>query len=333
VDEPPRYNPAQQEVLDLLGVGPEGRPDFDAGLRVELRALLEEGLAPVVERLPADDTLWLAKRDLAGVHGCEARHLAEQEGGFAWSAPLARGVVAHKAIELALNWRGEPIPGDLVDEAVARLAAGEASLADWLTQADDGDLAELRAAAVERVTAFVECFPPLRARWYPVTEARLRVELCGGRAVLAGKVDLSLGRAEGTTAGKVLIDLKTGGFAPSHLDDLRFYALVETIRLGTPPRALASYYLDGGRAHVEHVHEDLLEAAARRTVAGAERLVALRVDGVTPVRRPGPACRWCLLVATCDDGRRHLGEDAPTDDDPDDDFDDDLDDGIGGAPS
>ncbi|MEZ5143629.1 MAG: PD-(D/E)XK nuclease family protein [Acidimicrobiales bacterium] len=249
----------------------------------------------------------MAKRDLAGVHGCEARHLAEQGAGFAWSPPLARGVVTHKAIELTLHWRGEPVPGDLVDEAIARLAATEASLADWLATADDGDLAELRAGAVERVTAFSECFPPLRTRWYPVTEARLRAELLGGRVVLAGKVDLSLGRAEGTTAGKVLIDLKSGGFAPAHLDDLRFYALIETLRLGTPPRKLASYYLDAAHVHPEDVTEGLLEAAARRVVAGAARLVELRADPASARRRPGPPCRWCPLLATCDDGRRHLG--------------------------
>ncbi|MFN8041576.1 MAG: PD-(D/E)XK nuclease family protein [Acidimicrobiales bacterium] len=325
MQEPPAYNPAQEEVVELLGAGPEQRPTFDAGLRVELRAMLEDELEPVVADL--DEPLWVAKRDLAGVHGCEVRHLAEGESRFAWSPPLARGAVTHKAIELSVSWRGERIPGDLVDEAIARLGASEASLADWLSTCDDGDLAELRSAAVERVTAFVECFPPLRSRWYPVTEAKLRAELLEGRLVLAGKVDLSLGKADGTTAGKVLIDLKTGGFAPSHLDDLRYYALVETLRLGTPPRKLASYYLDGARAHPEDVTEDLLEAAARRVVAGATRLVELRRDPSVARTRPGPACRWCALSATCDDGRRFLdGDDRLDPPDPDDDPDDDLDD-------
>ena len=337
MQEPPAYNPAQQEVVELLGAGPEERPTFDAGLRVELRAMLEDQLAPVVAGL--DEPLWVAKRDLAGVHGCEVRHLAEGESRFAWSPPLARGVVTHKAIELSLSWRGEPVPGDLVDEAIARLGAGEASLGDWLATCDDGDLAELRAAAVERVTAFVECFPPLRARWYPVTEAKLRAELLDGRLVLAGKVDLSLGKADGTTAGKGLIDLKTGGFAPSHLDDLRFYALVETLRIGTPPRKLASYYLDGARAHPEDVTEALLEAAARRVVAGATRLVELRDDPTGARTRPGPPCRWCPASATCDDGRRYLdGDDrldhhggGDLDDALEDDLEDDLDDALEGG--
>lgn len=81
MQEPPAYNPAQQEVVELLGAGPEERPTFDAGLRVELRAMLEDQLAPVVAGL--DEPLWVAKRDLAGVHGCEVRHLAEGESRFA----------------------------------------------------------------------------------------------------------------------------------------------------------------------------------------------------------------------------------------------------------
>ena len=65
-------------------------------------------------------------------------------------------------------------------------------------------------------------------------------------------------------AGKVLIDLKTGGFSPSHLDDLRFYALVETIKLGVPPRRVATHYLDTGKLVPEDVTEATLAAAARR---------------------------------------------------------------------
>src|SRR5262249_37807013 len=163
----------------------------------------------------------------------------------------------------------------------------------------------------DRVAKFLECFPPLSRRWRPVTESRLRVELAGGRIVLRGQADLLLGRAEGTTARKVIVDLKSGGFAPSHLDDLRFYALLETIRLGVPPRLVASYYLDSGRPHPETVTEAVLESAVARTVDGAERLVALLHDGKPPTKRTGAACRWCPELARCPQGRAFLeGDDA-----------------------
>ena len=128
------------------------------------------------------------------------------------------------------------------------------------------------------------------------------------RIVLSGKVDLTVGRADGVRAGKVLIDLKTGGFAPSHRDDLRFYALIETLRLGVPPRLLASYYLDGGRLVDEQVSEDTLAVAFERVVGGVDAAVALRFEDREPVLRPGAPCRWCPVRTTCAVGRAHLEE-------------------------
>lgn len=302
----PARNPAQQEVLDALGARPHERPAFDPRLRDELRAELEERLAPMVDRLPAGETLWVSKHLLASVHGCEGLFLARDAEDFAWTPATARGVVAHKAIELSVGWRGDPAPGDLVDEAIARLIASTDNVAGYLEGIGEGERAELRSDAVERTTMFLECFPPLEARWRPVTESRLRASLCGDRVVLAGKVDLTVGRPEGTRAGKVLLDLKTGSFAPAHRDDLRFYALVETLRLGVPPRLLATYYLDAGRLQDEAVSEDLLRAALERLIRGVELAVALRHEDRDPVLRPGAPCRWCPRQTTCEVGARWL---------------------------
>ena len=90
--------------------------------------------------------------------------------------------------------------------------------------------------------------------------------------VLSGKPDLTLGQPDGTVAGKVIIDFKTGGFSPSHREDLRFYALLEALRI-LPPRLLATYYLDQGRVHSEEVTHDLLLSAAEQ---GGRRRPSLR---------------------------------------------------------
>jgi hypothetical protein len=312
---PPPLNAAQNEVLDLLGAGLAERPSFDATLRDELREMLRDGLAPIVTALPTDESLWVGKHALAAVHGCEAKLLADEDLPFAWTPSIARGVVAHKAIELGVNWRGEITPLDLVDEAVASLQGTGDKCGDWLSTCGDSQRAEVRSEANDRVAKFLECFPPLKKAWRPVTESRCRVELHDGRVVLAGKIDLSLGQAAGATAGKVLIDLKTGGFVPSHLDDLRFYALLETIRLGTPPRLLATYYLDSGQPRLEPVSEASLESAARRTVDGALRLADLRHRGAAPVKRTGAACGWCPLLATCAEGKAFVARRDGVDDD------------------
>lgn len=299
-------NPAQAEVLQALGARPQERPAFDPRLRAELRQALQERLAPMVDRLPKAEVLWVSKHMLSTVHGCEGLFLARQAEDFEWNTANARGTVSHKAIELSVSWRGDPAPGQLVDEALARLIAAGDGLADFLGALGEGERAELHGEAVERVAMFLECFPPLEARWRPVPESRLRTDLCDDRIVLSGKVDLTIGRPEGNRAGKVLIDLKTGGFAPSHRDDLRFYALIETLRLGVPPRLLASYYLDGGRLQDETVTEPLLEAALERVVHGVEAAVALRFEGKEPVLRPGTPCRWCPRRQDCEVGKRWM---------------------------
>lgn len=305
-------NPAQAEVLAALGARPNERPEFDPRLRDELRAELEERLAPVAQRLPDGEVLWVSKHLLSSVHGCEGLFLAQEAEEFAWSTQTARGTVSHKAIELSISWRGDPSAGELVDEAMARLIAGDARIGDYLGGLREGERAELHGEATERVNMFLECFPTLEPRWRPVAESRLRADLCRERIVLSGKVDLTVGRAEGLRAGKVLVDLKTGGFSPGHREDLRFYALVEALRLGVPPRLLATYYLDGGRLQQEAVSEALLRGAVERVVDGAEAAVALLHEQRVPQLKAGPPCRWCGIRHDCEVGRRFLeGDDDP----------------------
>jgi hypothetical protein len=305
-------NPAQEELLRALRAAPEERPSFDSGLRGRLRADLEAqlaGLVPMLDTLGIDQ-LWVSKHRLSSVTGCEVRFLAEEDAGFdGWTVPRARGSVAHRAIELSMHVRGEPVPGELVDEAIARTTESDTSLGDWLQTITEADRADLRSAAVDGVSAFLELWPPLQPKWRPRCESKVGADLLGDRIHLAGKVDLTIGAAEGMRAGKVLIDLKTGGFSPSHLDDLRFYALIETIKLGVPPRRVATQYLDTGKLVPEDVTEAALASAARRVAEGVHRWLELRGPNAVPVKKPGPVCRWCPVLPTCDVGRSHLASD------------------------
>ena len=214
-----------------------------------------------------------------------------------------------------MSWRGDPSAGELVDEAIARLIASNDRIGDYLGGLGEGERAELHGEASERVNMFLECFPRLEARWRPVAESRLRADLNDDRIVLSGKVDLTVGRAEGVRAGKVLIDLKTGGFAPSHRDDLRFYALIETLRLGVPPRLLASYYLDGGRLQSEEV---VSEDTARPSPssgwwrAPTRRRPAPRGPRARPAAR-GRRAAGARAARTCEVGQRYLEERAEDD--------------------
>lgn len=307
-----RLNAAQEAFIELFRADDEPLPDTRELAR-HLELELTRGLAPLVRELPDGEDLWVSKHRLSSVHACEAKFVAEDAAEFAWTPPTARGTVAHKAIELSVHLGGEPVPLDLVDEAIASLTNAGGSLADYLQTLGATERAELRTLANDRVATFLECFPPLRSRWWPVTESNVRVDLMDGRVVLKGKVDFTLGRAQGPGGkGKVLIDFKTGGFRPSHLDDLRFYALLETIKYGSAPRMVASYYLESARPHPEVVSEGLLEAALARTLDGARRLFELGFGGAEPTRSPSAACRWCPVLIDCPAGTAHLaGDDEP----------------------
>lgn len=306
-------NAAQLDVIDVLGAPLDERPEFAHDLRGRLFDDIAEALGPIAGNRDGDDALFINKHRLTSVHGCEARYQYEEStAGFDWSIPTALGSVAHKAIELSIHWRGDAHPVDLTDEAIGRLSADDRGLGLFLRELDESGRAQLRSDVNDRVASFLECFPPLKSRWRPVTESRVRAEFLGGRVVCSGKVDLTLGNPKGQVAGKVIIDLKTGRIRSEHIDDLRFYALLETLKVGTPPRLAASYYLDQGRFVQEPITEAVLDAAIARLVRGAELMVELLVENRNsraPVKRTSPGCTWCPLLHDCRDGQDFLQTD------------------------
>ncbi len=302
--------PVQVRTLAALR-RPDTPIEFAEAFVAELREDALAGLAELGERLGDAHELWVTKHGVAGVLACEAHHLAPED--FAWTPARARGQVSHKAIQLLLNWRGEPTPVDLVDDAMARLADEERSIGDYVAGLGPGEAADLRSMAVERVTKFVECFPPLDRRSHPMTEAPARFPACGP-IQLSAKVDLVIGRPAGRESRKVIVDFKSGRRAAQHREDLRFYALVETLCRDVPPRALATFYLDAGTPEVEAVTTGLLRSSLRRTLDAIERMVELRAEGREPRRSPTVACRWCTILGTCEPGQASL---APADVDDD----------------
>lgn len=306
--------PVQQRTLDLLGRS--GEPVvFDADVVAELRADLNVGLAELIERLDGaggatERDIWVTKRGLEMVFTCEASWAAPDE--FSWTPARAKGQVAHRAIQLSVHWPGEVVPMTLVDEAIARLADEERNLAEWLATLGPGDVADLRSRAVEHVTKFIECFPPLVGRWHPVTEGTVQYPH-SGRIVLRAKPDLTLGTPRGRESRKVIIDVKTGRLLGRHRADLRYYALVETLAREVPPRLLATYSLDSGSADAEEVTVELLRSTLRRTLDGIERMIEIKVEDRESSRTPSVACRWCTLRDACEPGQEFLGADAADD--------------------
>ena len=306
-------SPLQRKTLGLLRRA--GEPVvFDPAFVATLQGDIEEAFELFAERL-GDETVFISKHRMSSVLGCEVQHMLDDS--FAWSPAVAGGQVAHRAIQLLVNWRGEPVPADVVDEAIARLADDDTSLGEWIAGLSEADRADLTGFAVDKVIKFIECFPPLDRRAAPTTESSVRWPL-EGPIVLSGKVDLTIGRPSGAESRKVIVDLKTGWVSPKHREDLRFYALVETLRTQVPPRKLASFYLDAGQPIVEDVTEAGLLTASRRMLDAVNAEIELRVEGRQPVKRPGTSCRWCPIAPECPEGTAFMARRAADDDlDPD----------------
>lgn len=301
-------NPAQQQIIDLLGRAEADLPPIGPELADDLRSTLHNGTAPLLHHL-AGEKLWVSKHALSAIHGCEAQFVGSRDD-FSWSVQNARGLVAHRAIELSVHWRGDKAPGELVDEAIGRYINDERGPGPYLGGLPEADRAHLRGEATDLVAKFLECFPPVKDTWYVRSESAIRHELHDGMIILSGIPDLTLGRLRNNVPSKVIIDLKTGARSPAHREDLRFYALVETLRMGVPPRKVATYYVDLARAEPEDISAGHLEAAARRVVDGVTKLVEVLHAGREAERRAGPPCRWCKLRPDCTIGTTYLRADA-----------------------
>ena len=306
------YTPAQQRVIDLLGRSDE-RPQLPEGLADELRAELESALAPFDALLPDgksyETRFNLSKRGLSDVLSCE-KYFVDGMGPFEWNVANARGTIVHKAVEVSVNLRHPMPPADLVEEAIERLSNETTkTISDFLTTLDEYGRAELLGVCTAQFTRFTENFPPIKRTWIPQVEASIAMSLARGRVRVSGKLDIALGKPP----DKVIIDLKTGGRDMSHTDDLRLYALIELLSIGSAPRKVASYYLEDSVIDQEDITEATLRSTTRRLRDGLVRAIELKLADAEPVLRPGGKCRWCLHNTECQAGVDYLAEVAERD--------------------
>lgn len=296
-------NPAQRRVVDdLLGLRQPRPPvEGDAGRRWGER--LEDRLAGATTLLPPGADLFLGKSKLDALD-CDGRFLDQRDQPFRWSVSILRGRLAHTAIELDQHGGRERRVADVVTGAWEKLATGRGGEGEFLETLGGVDADALRGQAADTVREFRDCFPLLPA-WVDVrAELRFRIPLCGGVITLQGQPDLVVGRAQHAGQRRLLLlDLKTGGrYPPQHRADMRFYALLATLKYGVPPFRVATYYLDEAGWDAEDVDDDVLEAAVRTVEDKARRAARLEFD--PPPEHElhlvaGSACNWCGRAPGC----------------------------------
>jgi hypothetical protein len=291
--------PAQHRTLEELIRAPTtttSGPGIVARVRERLEGAARERDGAMPLRLGKSSL-----NDLARCPGLFDAVRSGERGPFAFSARFAAGRLAHKAVELDVAGREERDVHGLVEEASVRLVEDDAFSLYW-----DG-LDQLRRDealmdAAKTLELFRSTFPPLRRmrrELAPSTEWHVRVELLGGTLLLAGTLDLVLGvSVDPASPSRLAIDLKTGRAWPEHAEDMRFYALLLTLRFGVPPYRVATLYLDSGEWQAEDVDDRVLQRAADRVVE-AVRAAAASDHGHAVLLRPGPYCTWCPRATSC----------------------------------
>lgn len=298
---PDAMTPAQERVWrDLLAVG-RPRPPADLELAPALRAELEEGTAPAAELVPDGGRLWVNKSALSALE-CDGRFLDREDTPFVWTVATVRGQLAHTAVEIDTEGRRARHPDEVLSYAWDAFARRGDGAGAFLARLDGPEADALRSHVRKRLLAFRECFPLLPAAARARTEVPFTVALHGGRIVLKGVPDLVVGRATRTHRRMQLVDVKTGLRSRSHRMELRFYALLATLKLGVAPFRVATYYLDEADWEHEDVEASGLEQAMRALVRCVHRAAVLTFrrpeeDALHLV--PGPGCRWCGRAPEC----------------------------------
>jgi len=298
---PTVLNPLQKRVTEeLLGIGEE-RPTADLSWAPELRAWLDESLTEHIP-LVGPRQLWVTKRAMAGVLGCEARHLATQDD-FAWSREIAKGVVVHHAVALvAAGSTAEPLV--LADAGLdeARDKGGR-SFRTWLNDQSEQQRLALVSVALADIDAFLAAFPPFHDGSNPVAEFPVRATIGGGKVRVSGRVDLALGSPRpgpdhSVRRDRLLLEIKSGEPRPEHRVEHLTYALLELLRSGIAPYRSATYYTASSTWVADDITLDLLVLAGSRLIDATKRLIEL-TNGREPTRRPGWRCGYCPLVEAC----------------------------------
>jgi hypothetical protein len=284
---------AQGALLERLRVTGRARPAADPGLVADLRAHL--GLDVVgPASCVGDPTVPVTASRLAGALACATHADTTVDGAREPSLPLACGALVDVLFRQLVTTGALDDP---FEDALDALAVDDrrAPLLAWIASLAPSEEAELRAEVERQADGLRSRWPALDAAWLPRTKASLRVPAATGGIELVARVDLVVGRPAVDTASVALVDVTSGSPRARHRVDRRFGALVETLRSGVPPFAVATYFARTGELEVDAVTTGLLAAAARRCRAGIQALSA--PPGVRIRDADALARSWCDACA------------------------------------
>jgi hypothetical protein len=302
---------AQERLVDELLAWGSPRPLVPDGLVERLLVRLTRGVGDWLDARASGSPgtsrpLLMTKTRLTRL-ACDG--LQREPVPYVHTWANARGTLTHAAIELDVDGLRQRPGQEVAEQAWQRLAtdrAGDpASLAAWLNARDAGERALLIEESTALLDGFREVWPDLGDRVVRVhTELRLVAHL-GGRAIrLQGVPDLVVtSRRRDDRARTLVVDLKTGmPRGQQDRDELRFYALLATLRDGIPPFRWATLYVTEGRIEHEDLSEPVLAVAAERVADAliqAARIARVEQGSEVEQLAAGAWCGRCRREPTC----------------------------------
>jgi hypothetical protein len=239
--------------------------------------------------------LVVTKEGLTGVLACDAHRFVTGFGRGTPTAALACGALIDVLFRQLVTVGASDDP---MADGLAALAVDDRqrSLTEWIEGLPAVDRAELRSEVERQAEGLARRWPPLEPGWLPRTQQAIRAPLAGGAVERSARVDLAIGRPAVDEASVAIVEVKSGARRAQHSADLHFYALIETLRSSAPPFVVATYYTRTGELDVEPITEELLSAAARRTLAGTRALMGCS-SGAEPRRTPNSQCIQCRAIS------------------------------------
>lgn len=277
-------------VLDRLRVTGRARPLADPELVADLRAHL--GLDLDTGDPGQDEPVLVTGGRLTRALACPAHAGPDGADVREPNLALACGALVD-ALFRQLVTTGSP--GSGFDDGLDALSVdgGRSRLVAWIASLAPAERAGLRAEVDRQAEGLRVRWPVLDPTWLPRTKECLRVPATGGGFELVARVDLAIGRRAVEGASVALVDVRSGVPRSAHGADRQFHALVETLRSGVPPFAVATYYTRTGELDVDPVTADLLVAAARRCRAGLDGMLGSGAGG----RNFGAPGIWCVACS------------------------------------
>jgi hypothetical protein len=269
--ERPSTGPVARVGADLLASlrgDSTRRPLVDPGLAGGLRDWLEDGLCSLP--LGVQTPILVNKQTLRdALAGRTNRPRVEQS----ITDSMALGALMDALFRqfVTIGHIEDPMRNGL---DALRVDPRRSEVVDFVRGLEPQDRGDFEDELETQSAILVSRWPRLSPSWLPRTQERITVPLAGGDVVLVGNIDLIVGAPSAGRASVGLIEVKSGRARIEDRDDLRFYALLETLRSGAAPFRVATFYTRTGLIETEDVDDGLLTSSVQRVLMGINRMVA-----------------------------------------------------------